>query len=177
MVSVAQTSGGWTPPANDLLARSAARQHSSVRELLRLEETPIWPRYRRERDVAHRVDETGEWSILDGFGLAFTIRVPNLISFIRDGSLAHRLGFALWGRVVSIEGRTVTDFKSLQVAIQENTGKRIRVDVIRAGKKESLRLNVPNRLVATSKNDKSGSSLAYFYRSGKFNDSVLNPTV
>ncbi|RYD84162.1 MAG: trypsin-like serine protease [Verrucomicrobiaceae bacterium] len=148
-IQSAQSSGGWTPRANDLLSQALAASSgqtasTSLDEFLKLPEVisrlPLGMKEAISPDTA-------------GFklGVGFPSADSLLLLIVAPKSFAERLGFRSGDRILSIDNKIPADLTEVKEAIKAALGKKLKAKVRRIdGKEQLLDLNVPKEVPSSS---------------------------
>ncbi len=147
-VHSAQSTGGWTPVANDAISRSIAAANSAVPTSLEdikvIVQSPAFS-HSLPADVAEALRHGGDGT---GFQLGSGLFFGNMLGVLTvpKGSLADKLGLKSGDQLISAQGVTFASLSDFKRLVKANAGHEINVALFRNGKQQEIKMKVPDQL-------------------------------
>jgi S1-C subfamily serine protease len=153
VIKMVQETPGWTPQAQDGLAKAVAAAQSGADEanagkaaLLDAGKSDDF-RSRIPRDDLVRLglEKDPDYFAIGCFSFH---RAPLVFVVVTQGALAYKMGFRDGDAVIKFGDQSPNDLTDLKAAIRANCGKDIVATIIRGGKQTTLKVSVPEDLTA-----------------------------
>lgn len=148
-IEEAQNSLNWSPEASNLIQKSMAAIPSKKYDELANLQLEMF----KVKNFASRIpfDFQQMYGIVeDDSGYRLGIYIPTYnplyIISIDENGFAKKLGFKRGDTIISIDKKPYTRLYDVKMYIREHIGKRIKVEIMRDGKKKTLTVKLPNTI-------------------------------